>query len=268
MRIGFIILMFLSTDFLKAQMVLTFSSKNVSCFGLCDGSVGVNVVGGLSPYSYLWLTSPIQTTMSVSSLCASNYNVIVTDAIGSTVMGQISITEPAKIILACSATPDTVQSGDSTQLSSVMTGGTPPYTYFWSPPNILDDPNISHPKAHIILPTCFYFMGTDSMGCWDTCKTCVYVYPVNGLDENNKSDRLSIYPNPTSVGSEISWSKQVVQAKLKIHTNLGALIYERDHVSGNALQIDKWGLPPGIYFVCLVDKNGLIASGSLSVVDW
>ena len=58
------------------------NGNHVSCFGGNDGKVAVTAVGGVSPYTYLWNTSPVQTTDTAFNLTAGQYIVTVTDALG------------------------------------------------------------------------------------------------------------------------------------------------------------------------------------------
>lgn len=46
----------------------------------CSGEVSVTMTSGQAPFTYLWSTSPTQTTQTASSLCGGNYTVTVKDA--------------------------------------------------------------------------------------------------------------------------------------------------------------------------------------------
>ncbi|HEY4797482.1 MAG TPA: PKD domain-containing protein, partial [Bacteroidia bacterium] len=65
---------------------ITFSvtSTSVAC-GLSNGTATVNATGGTSPYTYLWLTNPVQTNVQATNLTVGNYSVLVSDANGCTV---------------------------------------------------------------------------------------------------------------------------------------------------------------------------------------
>ncbi|MBI4931790.1 MAG: SBBP repeat-containing protein [Bacteroidetes bacterium] len=57
------------------------SSTGESCLGNSDGTATV-VAGGVSPYTYSWNTSPVQTTSTATGLMFGSYTVTVTDAVG------------------------------------------------------------------------------------------------------------------------------------------------------------------------------------------
>ncbi|MBL4658605.1 MAG: SprB repeat-containing protein, partial [Flavobacteriales bacterium] len=54
------------------------ASLDVSCFGLADGSVDVDINGGTTPYGYSWASG--ETTEDLSAVGAGSYVLIITDA--------------------------------------------------------------------------------------------------------------------------------------------------------------------------------------------
>ena len=67
-------------------MTFTVGGIDQSCFGICDGTVGVEVMGGTAPWTYQWFngTTPINPSNmdTLTGLCAGTYFVTVTDASG------------------------------------------------------------------------------------------------------------------------------------------------------------------------------------------
>ncbi|MDF2449864.1 MAG: hypothetical protein K0R26_2368 [Bacteroidota bacterium] len=108
------------------------SQASVSCFGASTGSATINATGGSSAYSYTW--SPGNLTGSTqNSLAAGIYTIVVRDGSGCTGSGTISITQPS---LALSAPVFNSPTGCGTSVGSATvtpSGGTPGYTYSWSP---------------------------------------------------------------------------------------------------------------------------------------
>jgi len=105
--------------------------KNISCSGVCDGSVTANPTGGSFPFTYLWAPSG-QTIQTVTGLCAGTFSVTVTDANGCTNIDIVTITQPN--VLSSSISSTTSSCSLCTGTASVATsGGTFPYTYLWTP---------------------------------------------------------------------------------------------------------------------------------------
>jgi hypothetical protein len=65
---------------------------NVSCLGMYDGSIILNVSGGAPPYTYLW--SDNETTKDINNLSANDYSVTVTDANSETEKTTIYLSAP------------------------------------------------------------------------------------------------------------------------------------------------------------------------------
>ncbi len=109
------------------------SATPVSCNGDSDGTITLNVTGGVPNYSYNWnpaVPNPIEG--SQTGVSAGTYFVTITDALGcTTVRGPIGVTEPATL-----TTSNTVinasASNDDGSINLTVNGGTTPYTYDWS----------------------------------------------------------------------------------------------------------------------------------------
>lgn len=111
----------------------------VSSNGASDGSIDLQVMGGTSPYTYLWNTnngSPGAvgaTTQDLDNLAAGTYSVTVTDANQNTAEKSFTLNAPANVLSAYLNTMGVGCNGQTNgQLSAVAMGGTPPYTYLWS----------------------------------------------------------------------------------------------------------------------------------------
>jgi len=70
------------------------NSKDVSCFGLSDGSATALATGGNTPYTYSWNTTPVQNATTAKNLSAGNYSVTVTDNNGCFATTSVQIIEP------------------------------------------------------------------------------------------------------------------------------------------------------------------------------
>lgn len=115
-------------------LALTFINQvNVTCFGGNNGSVKGSPSGGTAPYTYSWSPGGM-TTQTITGLSAGTYTLTVTDSKGCQITNQVTITEPAAPVSATAVVTDVACFGGNNG-SIVLTpaGGTPPYTYLWSP---------------------------------------------------------------------------------------------------------------------------------------
>jgi len=70
------------------------SFSNVSCFGASDGGAVTTFSGGNSPVTYLWSTTPAQTSPNAINLSAGIYSVVVTEGYGCAQTATVNISEP------------------------------------------------------------------------------------------------------------------------------------------------------------------------------
>jgi hypothetical protein len=114
-------------------MVSTASISNMSCTGIPDGAIQVNVSGGTPPYQYAWpngSTSPLSTNLS-----AGTYELSVTDFNNCVQTFSADILEPSPVSLSLVSTnnPECVGEKDGS-IVVAASGGTAPYSYSWNVP--------------------------------------------------------------------------------------------------------------------------------------
>lgn len=109
------------------------SCTNALCNSQCTGTAAVTPTGGSQPYTYSWNTIPMQTTQIATGLCAGNYTLIATDASGSTATATVTITQPPTLTTVLTQTNPTCNAQCNGSAALTANGGTPAYTYSWSP---------------------------------------------------------------------------------------------------------------------------------------
>jgi hypothetical protein len=68
---------------------------NVSTFGACNGSVNVNLTGGIPPYIYLWQPGN-QNSANPTNLCGNENQITITDHNGCIITSGIGLREPER----------------------------------------------------------------------------------------------------------------------------------------------------------------------------
>jgi gliding motility-associated-like protein len=126
------ILVLSDTIFEPATVVSASESHiNVKCFSNSTGSINITPSGGVGNYSFQWLSS--ETTEDIDSLIAGNYFVTIKDGNNCTFPVTVAITQPlAALSLATSITNVSCFGGINGVIDLTPSGGTSPYTYFWS----------------------------------------------------------------------------------------------------------------------------------------
>ncbi|MFB0925518.1 MAG: ice-binding family protein, partial [Vicingaceae bacterium] len=144
-----------------SDLTLSPTFTNATC-GLSNGTINANASGGVPGYAYLWSNG--ETTSSVSNILAGTYSVTVTDT--NNCVDSVTIVVP-------NATPSFVASintftdvscysgNDGTATVNVV-GGTPNFTYSWSPIGGSDSLGIGLTVGNYTVTV------TDGNGCIDT----------------------------------------------------------------------------------------------------
>ena len=105
----------------------------VSCYGLQDGSIQINVTGGTTPYLISWNSTPAQNTLTATLLPAGTYTVLVTDANQCKTSTSAQVIEPAQIVPTINAVKNvSCFGGNDGNITTQVAGGTAPYTYAWN----------------------------------------------------------------------------------------------------------------------------------------
>ena len=109
------------------------SQTNIGCRGEATGSATVNATGGTGAYTYSWAPSG-GTAATATGLTAGTYTVTIKDANLCQTTQSFTITQPAAILSASTASTGVSCFGGSNGVASVIaSGGTPGYTYLWAP---------------------------------------------------------------------------------------------------------------------------------------
>lgn len=170
-----------SINFPCSVFSATDTSTNPLCNGSCTGTATAFPVGGASPYTYLWNTSPAQMTQTATSLCAGTYTATITDANGITTTVSVTITEPSALTASVSSTIDTCGYGNGTA-TVIAGGGTGALTYNWSPSGG------TNPVATGLAGGNYSVVVTDSNGCTISASIVVATSTlpvINILSQNN-----------------------------------------------------------------------------------
>ncbi|MFN0203985.1 MAG: T9SS type A sorting domain-containing protein, partial [Bacteroidia bacterium] len=138
---------------------------------MCDqqnGSVSVNILSGVAPYTYSWSNG--QTTATATNLSNGTVSVWVTDAAGCQASQTIYVTEASLISVGFTSTPPTcIYNADGSITANVLGSGTPPYSYVWwgYPNNFYNGALMLGSQASVnnLYPGNYHIAVTDANGC-------------------------------------------------------------------------------------------------------
>jgi gliding motility-associated-like protein len=143
---------------------------NITCNGLNNGAINLNISGGTSAYTYTWTgpSSYSSTIQNPNGLVAGVYSVVVKDANNCVANKTITLTQPNGFTTSISS--PTVAGGynitcngqnNGSVVLNVL-GGTPVFTYAWSGPNAY---NSTSQNINSLVAGIYSVQVTDANGC-------------------------------------------------------------------------------------------------------
>jgi gliding motility-associated-like protein len=106
--------------------------KNISCHGAHDGSIVLNVIGGIPSLSLTWSDGSTAGTTR-NNLGPGTYSVAITDGKPCHINRTFVIIDPQEIALdAITTQPLDCSNANSGAINLNVSGGTPPFKYLWS----------------------------------------------------------------------------------------------------------------------------------------
>ncbi len=106
------------------------TKNNITCNGDANGSISIEVMGGVPPIEYIWTNGA--TTPNQSNLDAGSYQVQVSDASGCGELITISIFEPSPISLSFDKENISAFGLTDGEATAIASGGTGTFSYAWS----------------------------------------------------------------------------------------------------------------------------------------
>jgi len=198
---------------------------NEKCFASCNGSVEVFAKGGTPPYTYQWL-SPAVNGNSITSLCGGDYFVQMTDSKGCVRTSSAHINSATDMtVTSFVKQPSCGPAPFDGSVSVNVSGGTPGYSYSWSP--VISSTNFISslgPGQYVVTIT----DNAPNGGCNETFTVnlsnlngpVVVASQTNVLCYGNNSGVVSVtVTGPTGVIPQYNWSNGASTANVN---NLGS----------------------------------------------
>jgi gliding motility-associated-like protein len=203
--------------------------SNVICHGGLSGSIDISVLGGTSPYTYLWSNGT--TSQDLSGVNAGNYTVIINDVNGCSTSGTYTITEPVRLNVSSVSTNVLCFGANNGTIDVSVSGGSTPYIYLWNDAVNTEDRSALSPGNYSVTIT-------DNNGCNDSISASI-----------SQPDSL----NTSSSQTNVSCAGRA-DATINLSVNGGIAPYTYIWSDGSTLE-DRISLVGGPISVTITDAN-------------
>jgi hypothetical protein len=215
---------------------------NASC-GAANGFANLSVVGGSAPYQYQWSNGV--TLQDNAAVPKGKYSVTITDNNGCSITDYANIDEVGGPVIMGGVFHVNCHKGTNGEIQLEVTGGTTPYTYYWSDGN--DEKDRVNLKAGNYTVTVL-----DANGCGSV--ESFMISEPNPLFTNSILTHVGCYNQPTG--------------SIALYPSGGTGPYSYVW-NDNSTQSSRNNLPAGIFNVTITDNNNcqLILSYQITQPD-
>ena len=232
----------LNFEITQPEQIITFgSSEAVTCFGDQDGQAEINAEGGVAPFSYIWEFG--STDQTASGLEAGTYQVTVIDANDCIAIHDVAVGGPDDFTYEFSIENVSCFGGNDGSISVISNGGNGELQINWS--NGFDDSLNEELEAGE-----YSFTISDELGCTDEQNLFV------DQPDQIVIDLLNIV---NAVGDQNDGS-------IEVSVEGGIEPYQYNWSNG-ATTKNISELPPGEYYLEVLDANDCLISSAVFVVE-
>ncbi len=221
------------------------SQTPVSCFGGVDGTVTVELTGGVPPYAYSINGVQFVSSPTFTGLASGNYVVTLRDSKGCTDFVNLTITQPNQLQAQIDSVLNIGCNGASSgAIYITVSGGNPAYSFLWSNGATTED--VTGLVAGI-----YNVAITDTKGCSASVGATI-------------SQPLPLFVNVASYHDLLCYNDS--SGSIDITANGGVPPYNFVWSDGETTE-DIYGLLPGTYSATVTDANGCQKTISQTIIQ-
>ncbi|MEZ2443390.1 gliding motility-associated C-terminal domain-containing protein [Chitinophaga sp. RCC_12] len=229
-----------------SPITFTTTQNNVLCNGQSNGTATVNVTGGGGPFTYSW--SPVGgTAATANNLAAGTYTCTIVNRFGCDTTASVTITEPAAVLSATTSKTDVLCFGAATGSATVIvSGGTSPYTYSWSPGGGTDA------TANNLTAGNYTCTITDANGCTTTASVTISE-PLSGISFTTSQTDVLCFGNTTGAAT--------------VNASGGTAPYSYNWLPTGGTGATASNLAAGTYTCTITDANGCNVTATVDISE-
>jgi len=224
------------------ELLISSVTHQISCYGANNGSISINMTGGVAPYQVLW--SNLSTNATIQNLAPGTYRVTVTDANSCQKALNIVIAQPPIFMVNPVVANVSCNGANDGSINLNFVGGVSPVTVVW------EDSITSNSVRNNLAPGTYNVLVTDAQGC-QIPRSFVVLEPqplvVTGTVNNAfncntvNSGGITLLATGGTAPYRYAWSNGSISQNLN-------------------------NLPPGNYSVVVTDAKGCTQNRQFSII--
>jgi hypothetical protein len=219
------------------QEVVSYTVHHISCAGLTDGSIDIEVANN-TVSSFSWDNG--STTEDLTNLSSGNYRVKIKTTEGEILFASFEITAPEPLQGMITQT----DLHTAVNLDLFVQGGVAPYTYDWSNGETSED------LFGITTEGAYNVTITDENGC--QVNVASYVATQAASIAEAVESTFNLYPNPNNGNGTITWNNADVN-QITIVNAAGQIVDNQEIANQTSATFN--GLTPGMYVAKVQTNN-------------
>ncbi|GEM_PF-2292980 len=224
----------------SAAPLVFLNTGDPACYGLADGFIAVETLGGQPPFEFSLNDGSFQTDSVFNGLAAGPYLIRIRDANNCLLSIELALQQPALLETQYQLEP--MEEEGRWYINLIVTGGVTPYTYSWSTGSQAED--------QFNLPTGNYeVIVTDAQGCESLL---MVMAGTTGSETFSLSNGIRVFPVPTHGDVQVQFELPVSQAIFaRLFDARGVALWQNAFTSGNRFGVPLQDFPAGVYWLVL-----------------
>lgn len=219
------------------------SIQDLGCSGQPNGSIKLNVTGGLAPYTFKWNNG--STGKDLNNITAGTYSILITDQTGCSFQASYTVEEASSMNIEETLQHESCAGSANGEILVKVSGGSAPYTYKWS--------NGTTSSKLTNVPAGSYSLTvTDALGCTVNKQFSIGTTSTLQVEQLSQSNEICAGSNAGSIRLNVKGASGKFTAKWQDNPSAG---------------LNRDNLPAGTYQLSVSDETGCTINKSFTIKE-
>lgn len=221
-----------------SELLVEYYTTNVTCYGYSDGTVSLQISGGIPSYSIFWQE------LDSLAMTAGLHQCLVVDSNGCTVLTEFEIGSP-EIMEVDLETTAFYENGEAGSAEANVSGGTPPYSFDWG------SGTTESSAQQGLLDGDYVLLVVDSNGC-SISMDFEIEFIVSNFEYDQSELVIVSYQSDGNIG--FSLNEKFLGADVSVIDSRGRMVL-LENANGTSYILNTGVLNAGVYVARIISKD-------------